>query len=69
VQFGEIEIGAQKPRNDDHPGTVAGRNAKAVVDRGGMQQENFGAEEGFRPEGAFGLQISIGRLPRRLTFW
>src|SRR5579862_1044042 len=53
VQFCQIKIGAQKSWNDNHRRTVATRHAEAVVNRGGMEKEDFGPEQRLRPHRAF----------------
>jgi len=49
MEFHQIKVGAEKTWNDDDPGVIPMRHAKAVVNGGCVQQENLGGEERFRP--------------------
>ena len=49
MEFHQIKVGAEKTGNDDDPGVIPMRYAKAVVNRSCVQQENLSREERFCP--------------------
>ena len=55
----DIDIGAEETRDDDHGGAFAVRHAQAVVHRGGVQEQEFGAEQRLLPNGKTGLSIML----------
>jgi hypothetical protein len=49
MEFHQIEIGAQEPRNDDDSRAISARHAKAVIDGSGVQKEDLGGKQGLGP--------------------
>src|SRR5579859_463851 len=64
VQFGQIKVGTQKPRNNDYTRPVTSGYAQAVINRSRVQQENLGPEKCLAPERGV-----CGRVPAGYWFW
>jgi hypothetical protein len=60
VEFRKIKIGAKKTGDDNDAGVIATRHTKAVVNRGRVQQEDFGSEERFGPHGNVKFRVRLG---------
>ena len=65
IQVRDIDIGAEKTRNDHHGGTFAVRHSQSVVNRGGVQEKEFGAEKRLVPNGKMGVLLMLVRLSRK----
>ena len=50
MQFHQVQICAEKARNNNDPGSISMRYANAIVDGRGMKQENLGSEQCFGPK-------------------
>ena len=60
MQFHQVEVGAEKSRNDDYARAISVWDTETVIDGCRVQQKNFCREQGFSPRRDAVLRMRLG---------
>jgi hypothetical protein len=60
MKLRQIKICPQETRDDDDGRAIPPRNTQPVIDRGGVEDQNFGSDESLGPKRRGGVVLGIG---------